>query len=124
MELGWPRILPHPDRVIFDLDPGEGVSCRHVQEAAMLAQTLLGELGLAAWPSRPAAARLSTSSCRWRPSSTMTLVGSPSHAPQCCTPDEDSPTAFRGQARGAREQPQGAGCLWTTCVTAPRRPPP
>ncbi len=41
--------LSHPDRVIFDLDPGEGVSWQHVQEAAMLVQTLLGELGLAAW---------------------------------------------------------------------------
>lgn len=41
--------LAHPDRVIFDLDPGEGVSWQHVQEAAILVQTLLGELGLAAW---------------------------------------------------------------------------
>ncbi|WER48845.1 DNA ligase D [Cupriavidus sp. WKF15] len=41
--------IGHPDRVIFDLDPGEGVSWRHVQEAALLMQTLLGELGLAAW---------------------------------------------------------------------------
>lgn len=41
--------LAHPDRVIFDLDPGEGVSWQHVQEAAILVHTLLGELGLAAW---------------------------------------------------------------------------
>ena len=41
--------LTHPDRIIFDLDPGEGVSWQHVQEAALLVQTLLGELGLAAW---------------------------------------------------------------------------
>lgn len=41
--------LLQPDRVIFDLDPGEGVSWQHVQEAALLVQTLLGELGLAAW---------------------------------------------------------------------------
>jgi len=38
-----------PDRVIFDLDPGEGVKWPHVQEAAMLVRTLLTELGLAAW---------------------------------------------------------------------------
>ncbi|WP_240805049.1 DNA ligase D [Cupriavidus oxalaticus] len=41
--------IDHPDRVIFDLDPGEGVSWQHVQEAAVLVQTLLSELGLAAW---------------------------------------------------------------------------
>lgn len=41
--------LGHPDRVIFDLDPGEGVSWQHIQEAALLVQTLLGELGLRAW---------------------------------------------------------------------------
>ncbi len=64
--------LSHPDRVIFDLDPGEGVSWQHVQEAAMLVRTLLGELGLAAW--------LKTSGGKGlhvvvplRPSSTMTL---------------------------------------------------
>ncbi|HEY0858748.1 MAG TPA: DNA ligase D, partial [Albitalea sp.] len=38
-----------PDRMIFDLDPGEGVSWARVQEAAMLTHTLLDELGLAAW---------------------------------------------------------------------------
>jgi bifunctional non-homologous end joining protein LigD len=41
--------LLRPDRVIFDLDPGDGVSWQHVQEAALLVRTLLGELGLAAW---------------------------------------------------------------------------
>jgi bifunctional non-homologous end joining protein LigD len=35
--------------VIFDLDPGEGVRWTHVQEAALLVQTLLGELDLKAW---------------------------------------------------------------------------
>ncbi|CAG0944870.1 partial Multifunctional non-homologous end joining protein LigD, partial [Gammaproteobacteria bacterium] len=38
-----------PDRMIFDLDPGEGVSWARVQEAAMLTHTLLDDLGLAAW---------------------------------------------------------------------------
>jgi bifunctional non-homologous end joining protein LigD len=41
--------LLQPDRVIFDLDPGEGVPWQQVQEAALLVQTLLGELGLQAW---------------------------------------------------------------------------
>ncbi|BCG05363.1 ATP-dependent DNA ligase (plasmid) [Paraburkholderia sp. PGU19] len=41
--------IDKPDRVIFDLDPGEGVKWAHVQEAALLVQTLLHELGLQAW---------------------------------------------------------------------------
>jgi bifunctional non-homologous end joining protein LigD len=41
--------LDKPDRVIFDLDPGEGVKWAHVQEAALLVRTLLTELGLEAW---------------------------------------------------------------------------
>ncbi|BCG05534.1 multifunctional non-homologous end joining protein LigD (plasmid) [Paraburkholderia sp. PGU19] len=43
------RRLDKPDRVIFDLDPGEGVKWGHVQEAALLVRTLLHELGLQAW---------------------------------------------------------------------------
>ncbi|CAG9207530.1 3'-phosphoesterase / DNA ligase D / DNA repair polymerase [Paraburkholderia tropica] len=43
------RRLDRPDRVIFDLDPGEGVKWKDVQEAALLVQTLLGELDLKAW---------------------------------------------------------------------------
>jgi bifunctional non-homologous end joining protein LigD len=38
-----------PDRMIFDLDPGEGTSWQHVQEAAILVRSLLSELGLQAW---------------------------------------------------------------------------
>lgn len=41
--------IDQPDRVIFDLDPGEGVSWAHVQEAALLTRTMLEQLGLAAW---------------------------------------------------------------------------
>jgi len=43
------RRLDKPDRVIFDLDPGEGVKWGHVQDAALLVHTLLLELGLKAW---------------------------------------------------------------------------
>lgn len=43
------RAIDKPDRVIFDLDPGEGVKWTHVQEAALLVQTLLAELNLKAW---------------------------------------------------------------------------
>jgi len=41
--------IDRPDRVIFDLDPGEGVGWRQVQEAALLTRTLLTELKLEAW---------------------------------------------------------------------------
>jgi len=41
--------ITRPDRVIFDLDPGEGVPWAHLQEAALLTRTLLEELGLRSW---------------------------------------------------------------------------
>ena len=40
------RAIDKPDRVIFDLDPGDGVPWRHMLDAAMLTKTLLDELGL------------------------------------------------------------------------------
>jgi bifunctional non-homologous end joining protein LigD len=38
-----------PDRMVFDLDPGDGVGWPRVQEAALLTRTLLTELGLQGW---------------------------------------------------------------------------
>ncbi|HET9645724.1 MAG TPA: non-homologous end-joining DNA ligase [Burkholderiaceae bacterium] len=38
--------IEKPDRLVFDLDPGEGVNWARVIEAAELAKTLLDELGL------------------------------------------------------------------------------
>jgi bifunctional non-homologous end joining protein LigD len=43
------RAIAQPDRVIFDLDPGDNVSWPQVQEAALLVRTLLQELGLESW---------------------------------------------------------------------------
>jgi bifunctional non-homologous end joining protein LigD len=43
------RKVDQPDRVIFDLDPGERVKWTHVREAALLVRVLLSELGLQAW---------------------------------------------------------------------------
>jgi bifunctional non-homologous end joining protein LigD len=43
------RQIDKPDRIVFDLDPGEGVTWARVQEAALLTRTLLEELGLKAW---------------------------------------------------------------------------
>ena len=43
------RAIARPDRMTFDLDPGEGVEWQMVQEAAMLVRTLLDELGLPAF---------------------------------------------------------------------------
>ncbi len=41
--------IARPDRVVFDLDPGEGVGWPRVREAALLLRTLLDELQLAGW---------------------------------------------------------------------------
>lgn len=43
------RHINEPDRMIFDLDPGEGVGWPQVQEAAVLMRALLTELGLRSW---------------------------------------------------------------------------
>jgi len=43
------RVIDKPDRVIFDLDPGEGVGFAQVREGAELVHALLRELGLKAW---------------------------------------------------------------------------
>jgi bifunctional non-homologous end joining protein LigD len=43
------KSIAKPDRMIFDLDPGEGTSWAHVQEAAMLTKAMLDELGLVAF---------------------------------------------------------------------------
>ena len=41
--------IDKPDRMVFDLDPGEGVTWAHLQEAAVLTRTILTELGLQSW---------------------------------------------------------------------------
>jgi len=43
------RNIDKPDRIVFDLDPGEGTPWHHVQDAAVLVRALLNELGLEAW---------------------------------------------------------------------------
>ncbi|MEO7953381.1 MAG: DNA primase small subunit domain-containing protein, partial [Polaromonas sp.] len=43
------RNIDKPDRMIFDLDPGEGTGWQHVQDAAVLVRALLSELGLESW---------------------------------------------------------------------------
>ncbi|MDI1275363.1 DNA ligase D [Polaromonas sp.] len=43
------RSIGKPDRMIFDLDPGEGVSWAQIREAAQLVHALLKELGLPAF---------------------------------------------------------------------------
>jgi bifunctional non-homologous end joining protein LigD len=41
--------IGQPDRMVFDLDPGEGTAWPKVKEAALLTRTLLDELGLASF---------------------------------------------------------------------------
>lgn len=43
------RHIDHPDRAVFDLDPGDGVTWPQLQEAALLMHTMLQELGLRSW---------------------------------------------------------------------------
>jgi bifunctional non-homologous end joining protein LigD len=48
----WNATVKHidaPDRIVFDLDPGEGVAWPRVLEAATLTRGLLDELGLKSW---------------------------------------------------------------------------
>jgi bifunctional non-homologous end joining protein LigD len=40
------RTMDRPDRMVFDLDPGEGVAWPAVQEGAQLLRTMLDEIGL------------------------------------------------------------------------------
>jgi bifunctional non-homologous end joining protein LigD len=41
--------IESPDRMIFDLDPGQGTRWPHIQEAALLVRGFLKELGLESW---------------------------------------------------------------------------
>jgi bifunctional non-homologous end joining protein LigD len=43
------RRIGQPDRIVFDLDPGEGVAWERVREAATLMRALLQELTLQSW---------------------------------------------------------------------------
>ena len=43
------RAMDRPDRMVFDLDPGEGVSWEQVKEGTQLVHALLDELGLVAF---------------------------------------------------------------------------
>ena len=43
------RSFDQPDRIVFDLDPGDGVAWPRVQEAALLLRSFLGDLGLKSW---------------------------------------------------------------------------
>lgn len=41
--------IDHPDRMMLDLDPGEGVAWPQVREAALLVRSFLEDLGLKSW---------------------------------------------------------------------------
>jgi len=43
------KSINKPDRVVFDLDPGDGVSWKEVQESAQLMHAMLDALGLKCW---------------------------------------------------------------------------
>ncbi len=56
--------LEHADRVVFDLDPGEGIAWREVVEAAVHVRSELAALGPRPASPRPPAGAASTSWCR------------------------------------------------------------
>ncbi|HZW76569.1 MAG TPA: DNA ligase D, partial [Caldimonas sp.] len=43
------RDAAHPDRIVFDLDPGDGLAWRKMQEGAELMRSLLEQIGLASF---------------------------------------------------------------------------
>ncbi|RYH58664.1 MAG: ATP-dependent DNA ligase, partial [Alcaligenaceae bacterium] len=43
------RAIGKPDRMIFDLDPGDGTTWDHIRDAATLVRSMLDALGLASW---------------------------------------------------------------------------
>ena len=43
------KAIDRPDRMIFDLDPGEGTPWQHVQDAALLVRSMLSQIGLQCW---------------------------------------------------------------------------
>lgn len=43
------KAIDKPDRMIYDLDPGEGTTWEHIQEAATLVRGFLQQLGLESW---------------------------------------------------------------------------
>lgn len=43
------RRIDLPDRIVFDLDPGEGVTWPQLQEATLVTRAFLRELGLEIW---------------------------------------------------------------------------
>lgn len=43
------KAIDKPDRMLFDLDPGDGVPWKQVQEAALLVRSLLSDLELQCW---------------------------------------------------------------------------
>ena len=93
-----------PDRMTFDLDPGEGVDWPAMQQAAELVRVFLDELGLRP-SSRPAAAR----GCTWWCRSSAATTGTRSRIfrrPSCSTWRARCRRSLRRQERAAQPRRQ------------------
>jgi hypothetical protein len=116
------KAIDKPDRMIFDLDPGEGTTWEHIQEAATLVRAMLRMPrpgGVVEDQRRQGPARGGAAGA----APTTTTPSRGSRRPSCSTWQDDS-RALRGQAAGRATASESSS--WTTCATgtARRRPRP
>ena len=114
------RNIGKPDRMVFDLDPGDGVAWKRSRKAALLVRSLLQELALESW--------LKTSGGKGLhvvvPLMPRDDWDSVKELSQCArtTPCSCDPRPLR---RDERANATGsAGSSSTSCATATARPPP
>jgi bifunctional non-homologous end joining protein LigD len=71
--------LEHPDRIVIDLDPGEGVEWAFVTDTALTMREMLKTEGLDSWPKRTGGKGILSWLLSRRPSRTLKRVNSQGH---------------------------------------------